>query len=1142
MIVRSLVLTILLSLTSSLVRVLAEGTVEISLDGEWDFTYTRASALNIPDLPTSFAFDAKVKVPGYWDDQLDRFKGTKWWSGAEFMTRISPVQYLSGIGWYRKVIDVPTVWVARASLLTIGWAVGVTNVWLDRTHIGTYDYGVYTPYTLDLTNHLKAGKKNELIIAVDNTKGFAGGSAFLGYVGKASGISRPVTLKVTGGPGRITDVYVRQDSDQKEITWQVDLEVPTAGYTAPHSKLFWDVREADKCTVLAHGSVDVLSFANHHRLEWKAHLTSQNTEIKSWSPAQPNLYWTRLRWVTVNDELWDTLDQRFGLRRWTHEGRKLELNGSPIYLRGEHGAYYFPVQCSTPTSKEYWREHINRAKQLGMNFINFAGRVCPIELMEAADELGMILQCGDYMTVLKPYRDFYKEVWTPILLWTRNHPSMCIYGFDGEIEYYEGIIDQFKRQYDLIKSLNPESMVMPQQAIRGIDYAFDERGSKELTLKPFPHHAERLAQYAKASDLFGHHSSGAFGYNYFDTPWQEMEQRFVIYNHPLIAHELFMGTSYLNPMNAKKYTGRIPPYLYSKLESDLAHAGLSDKWLIYYNNSSRLQSICRKYCVEKTRKCGDLSGYELLGLTDQHAIMPHYTTGILDEFLELKPGETVPAILRYNNENVLLLDFAGQSINRSYWAGDTFEADVMISLYGDVPLHEGKLMWVIKEDEEILFKNEAMISDVPNGSVTKLDTIKFSWPSIAKTKRLNLSVKAMALGDEIINDWDFWVFPKVTAPEVVADADASCLNLLAPRYKRLVQLSKKSNHKLRVVSELSGSEIEHMERGGDVLLLGNKPFPIHTAYRSFRPGLGGRHISDVGTVISKHPIFESLPNEGWGDWQFYPILEGTPAVLFDNLKTKFDPILEIISSASQVRKQASIFEKRVGQSRLFVSTCVIDLTNPSCVALMDSILRYVQSERFRPESELSATALTGLLDPLKPLNDNSEKPEATITLAKSWYKEAQTLHFKSKVWFRINQGHWNLGSEVRITQEGINKVQIRNSENDKTYKTHEVRIDVTPPTIKLVTNPIIDQEGGLYFATQATVFAIEAHDELSGVKTVEISTDGINFTPYREPFKLAPGRYEIKCRAIDVAGNRNTFITYRPVSSDNKEVIEIEVR
>ena len=101
------------------------------------------------------------------------------------------MRYLTGVGWYRRAFDVPDAWRGRAVRLTIGWAVGQVHVWLNARHIGHYDYAVYTPFAVDLTNQLKCGQKNELVISVDNTRGFAGGWAFLGNAGRASlGIRR----------------------------------------------------------------------------------------------------------------------------------------------------------------------------------------------------------------------------------------------------------------------------------------------------------------------------------------------------------------------------------------------------------------------------------------------------------------------------------------------------------------------------------------------------------------------------------------------------------------------------------------------------------------------------------------------------------------------------------------------------------------------------------------------------------------------------------------------------------------------------------------------------------------------------------------------------------------------------------------
>ena len=1269
--------------------------LEISLEGDWDFTWTPSSGEDVPAVPDASAFDVKIAVPGQWDDQLDLFKTAKWWPDAKFTSTLGPVRYLTGIGWYRRTIDAPEAWRGRAARLTVGWAVGQMHVWLNGEHVGSYDYGVYTPYAVDLTNHLKSGQKNELLISVDNTRGFAGGWAFLGNAGKASGITRPVTLEVAAGRGRIEDLYVRPGDDLEEVVWEVELSVPGGSGQAPSTNLIWQVGSGDGDEGLAQGTVAVEAFESAKKVTWKTRIDG----IQPWRPKTPNLYTAFVAWTTDEGTMWDAHTQRFGLRRWGHDGRRLLLNGKPIYLRGEFGAYYYPVNCTTPTSKEYWVRHITRAKEIGMNYINFAARVCPVELLETADELGMVLQCGDHMTVLEQYRDYYEEVWTPIVKWTRRHPSMCIYGFGGERNYYEGIIEQYQKQYDLIKSYHPECLVMPQQAIRGIDYAFDEKGKQELTPEPFPHHAERLARYTEACDFFGHYSGGAFGYTYFDTPWQEMEKRFQIYDKPISIHEVFMGMSYLDPDNAAKYTGSVPPYLYTQLEEDLAGARLLDRWRAYHVNSSKLQAICKKHCLEKVRKCNEPSAFEYLGMTDMH-FTPHYTTGILDEFGQLKPGDTVEGILRYNGESVLLLDFADGSINRSFWTGEPFEADIMVSLFGERPIDEGKLTWALKTGDETGLRGEWAVAGIPSGQVSVLDKLDITWPTVERTTRCNLSAHLTGAGYDLANDWDFWVFPKFAAPDLAAAADEKTHALLSERYKGLRKLVDAPEEKLRIVSRGAMDDIDHLANGGDVLLLGAAPLPEYTAWTSFRPGLGTREHHNVGSVIAQHPIFENLPHEGWGDWQFYPVLEGATCILFeDDLATAFDPILEIISSAEDVRKHAAIFEKRAGKGRLMVSTCMFDAHNPSCVALMDAMLRYVASDRFRPTDEIPLDVLTRLNTPPAPgeadnliaepgferpakvkkawlpygadyaidsvaahtgssslrltiapedrKNDpgyytgaraetvrftesasmvkvsawhktqdlseggerdflifiyisyvgggrytlrmpfesgthdwqhvekiwKPEKPIANATLyigmirktgtawiddvyfgpapaediapaepGVTWHNEPVTVDFKAGGWFRVNDGEWQSGSEARVTQEGVNIVAFKKQQDDEAAETSEIRIDLTPPVITLVTEPPIEQEGGLYFATQDTAFAFEAKDEPAGVRGLLVSIDGKEYAPHKEPLKLAVGRHELRCRATDAAGNATDTIRGSILTGGETDILQVNIR
>jgi hypothetical protein len=93
--------------------------------------------------------------------------------------------------------------------------------------------------------------------------------------------------------------------------------------------------------------------------------------------------------------------------------------------------------------------------------------------------------------------------------------------------------------------------------------------------------------------------------------------------------------------------------------------------------------------------------------------------------------------------------------------------------------------------------------------------------------------------------------------------------------------SNGASEKLHIVSKVSAGDIEFMDHGGDVVLLGIAPFTTYTRWPSFMPAKGYRPFSNGGTIIEKHPIFAGHPNEGWNDWLFYPLMMGANSVLFD---------------------------------------------------------------------------------------------------------------------------------------------------------------------------------------------------------------------------------------------------------------------
>jgi hypothetical protein len=343
--------------------------------------------------------------------------------------------------------------------------------------------------------------------------------------------------------------------------------------------------------------------------------------------------------------------------------------------------------------------------------------------------------------------------------------------------------------------------------------------------------------------------------------------------------------------------------------------------------------------------------------------------------------------------------------------------------------------------------------------------------------------------------------------------------------------------------------VDHLERGGDVLLLGTEPFAAYHEYTSFRPGLGGRKLQNVGFAIARHPLFSHLPHDGWADWQFCPLLEGAPQILDPgDLQTTFAPILEVISSAGEIRKQAAIVEKHVGKGRLLASTCVYDPANPSCVALMDGIFEYIGSAAFKPADELPVSVLRGLCVGLGGSSDTaatapSVRQDASNAAAGLiWHNRTVKVDFGKATRFRINQGDPREGRQAEVSTEGVSTIHVWQPESNQWRQDRQIAIDLTPPVIGLSAQPGLDQEGGVYVAASTTRLTFEVSDAASGVRSVEVAIDAGGYREYAGSFSLPAGDHEVRCRATDNAGNRNESMTGQILSGGPTDRLRVTVR
>ena len=105
---------------------------------------------------------------------------------------------------------------------------------------------------------------------------------------------------------------------------------------------------------------------------------------------------------------------------------------------------------------------------------------------------------------------------------------------------------------------------------------------------------------------------------------------------------------------------------------------------------------------------------------------------------------------------------------------------------------------------------------------------------------------------------------------------------------------------------------------------------------------------------------QDFPNDGYCGKQFEAMLNESAAVVLDGLTLPYRPIIDIATTYKNARREALLFEYRVGNGKLLVCSLHLAEQDPAAVWLKNHILSYSISEAFQPEQTLSMAQLEAL--------------------------------------------------------------------------------------------------------------------------------------------------------------------------------------
>ena len=335
-----------------------------------------------------------------------------------------------GVGWYRLRFDIPENIANKRITLLFDGAMSHARVYVNGTEAGYHPYG-YNSFYMDITTLVEAGTSNTLAVRLENEN-----DSSRWYPG--AGIYRNVHLIIT------EDVCVRMWGTQittPNITEEYARVVVRTKLSRPEGRedelysIETDIHDPEGRVVATNrGTLSI----------YEADLFEQRIDVASpalWSCETPNLY-TAVSRIYEGDTLKDEYTTRFGIRQIEIIPDKgFFLNGVETKFRGVCN-HHDLGPLGAAVNKAAIRRQIRIMQDMGCNAIRTSHNMPAPELVEACDEMGMMLmvESFDEWQTAKVKNGYHKHFgqWAErdminLLHHYRNNPSVVMWCIGNEV-------------------------------------------------------------------------------------------------------------------------------------------------------------------------------------------------------------------------------------------------------------------------------------------------------------------------------------------------------------------------------------------------------------------------------------------------------------------------------------------------------------------------------------------------------------------------------------------------------------------------------------------------------------------------------------------------------------------------------------
>ncbi|MGA2617294.1 MAG: sugar-binding domain-containing protein [Thermoguttaceae bacterium] len=374
----------------------------VSLNGPWQFEIDEDAEGDSRGLTYGRDLNSKIIVPFCPESKL---------SGLAVPT----TQHMKNV-WYRRVFELPKAMKGKRVRIHFGGVDYRAWVYVNGQFAGMH-IGGNVEFTFEITTLLKEGP-NEVVVKVldDLWSGLQPGGKQSGadqsagcFYTRTTGIWQPVWLEAVGS-SFVESISIVPDPDNLRVL--IEAKINGA-----------DDDLSLKAEALADGEPVGSDATAAGR---QARLVVDLSKKRLWEPGAPFLYDLKLTLSSGQTKI-DELKSYFGLRKIEIQGRKILINGKPVFQRLILDQGFYPDGIWTAPSDEALKHDIEMSMACGYNGARLHQKVFEPRFLYWADRFGYMVwgefPNAGYNNSPEGYAPYVNE-WTELLLRDRNHPSI----------------------------------------------------------------------------------------------------------------------------------------------------------------------------------------------------------------------------------------------------------------------------------------------------------------------------------------------------------------------------------------------------------------------------------------------------------------------------------------------------------------------------------------------------------------------------------------------------------------------------------------------------------------------------------------------------------------------------------------------